>query len=61
METTLVYWGSMGIMENQMETIYWGSLRKIENKMETASFFKGNEQNISTAEASVVQGAGLSL
>ena len=29
METTIVYWGYMGIMENNMETtiVYWGEFR----------------------------------
>ena len=37
METTIVYWGFIGIMENQMETtiVYWGFIGKMEKKMET--------------------------
>ena len=46
METTIVYWGYNGIMENKMETtiVYWGYTtpimenqieKKMENEMET--------------------------
>ena len=37
METTIVYWSYIGIMENQMETtiVYWGYIGIMENKMET--------------------------
>ena len=34
METTVVYWGFIGIMENEMETtiVYWGYIGIMENK-----------------------------
>ena len=37
METTIVYWGYIGIMEKKMETaiVYWGYSLIMENKMET--------------------------
>ena len=36
-QTTTIYWGNIGIMENKMETtiIYWGNIGIMENKMET--------------------------
>ena len=36
METTVIYWGYMGIMENRVETtiVYWG-MGVMEKKMET--------------------------
>ena len=37
METTILYWGYIGIMEKKMETtiLYWGYIGIIEKKMET--------------------------
>ena len=37
METTIVYWGYIGIMEKNMETtiVYWGYIGIVEKKMET--------------------------
>ena len=37
METTIVYWGNIGIMEKKMETTiaYWGNIGIMEKKMET--------------------------
>ena len=37
METTIVYWGYIGIMEKKMETtiVYWGFIWIMEKKMET--------------------------
>ena len=37
METTIVYWGYIGIMEKKMETtiVYWGYIGIMEKKMET--------------------------
>ena len=37
METTIVYWGYIEIMETKMETtiVYWGYIAIMENKMET--------------------------
>ena len=37
METTIVYWGNIGIMEKKMETtiVYWGNIGIMEKKMET--------------------------
>ena len=37
METTVVYWGYIGIMETKMETtmVYWGYIGIMEKKMET--------------------------
>ena len=37
METTMVYWGNIGIMEKKMETtiVYWGNIRILEHKMKT--------------------------
>ena len=37
METTIIYWGYIGIMEKNMETtiIYWGYIGIMEKKMET--------------------------
>ena len=37
METTIVYWGSIGIIENKMEATigYWGYIGIMEKKMET--------------------------
>ena len=37
METTIVYWGYIRIMEKKMETtiVYWGYIRIMEKKMET--------------------------
>ena len=36
METTIVYWGSIRIMEKKMEStiVFWGSIRIMEKKME---------------------------
>ena len=44
METTVVYWGSIGIMEKQkMETtvVYWGYIGIMEKKMETTIVYWG--------------------
>ena len=39
METT-IYWGYIGIMENEMETtIYWGYIGIMENKSETTTYW----------------------
>ena len=40
METIIVYWGSIGIMEKKMETIIvcWGSIGIMEKKMQTTIF-----------------------
>ena len=37
METTIVYWGYIGIMEKKMKTtiVYWGYIGIMEKKMET--------------------------
>ena len=37
METTIVYWGYIGIMAKKMETtiVYWGYIGIMEKKMET--------------------------
>ena len=37
METTILYWGYIGIMEKKMEAtiLYWGYIGIMENKMET--------------------------
>ena len=37
LETTIVYWGYIGVMEKKMETtiVYWGYIGVMENKMET--------------------------
>ena len=37
METTIVYWGFIGVMENKKETtiVYWGYNRDSGNKAET--------------------------
>ena len=37
METTIVYWYNVGIMENRMETtiVYWYNIGIMENRMET--------------------------
>ena len=34
METTIVYWGYIGIMENELETtvVYWGYIGRMENE-----------------------------
>ena len=43
METTIVYWGFIGIMEKTMETtiVYWGSIGIMEKKMETTIVYWG--------------------
>ena len=43
METTIVYWGYIGIMENKMETtvVYWGYIGIMENQMETTIVYWG--------------------
>ena len=43
METTIVYWGCIGIMENKMETtiVYWGYIGMMENEMETTIVYWG--------------------
>ena len=44
METTIVYWGYIGIMGKKMETtiVHWGYIGIMEKKMETTlSFFDG--------------------
>ena len=37
MDTTIVYWGYIGIMEKKMETtiVYWGYIGIMEKNMET--------------------------
>ena len=37
METTIVYWGNIGIMKKKMETtiVYWGNMAIMEKNMET--------------------------
>ena len=39
METIIVYWGNIGIMEKKMETtiVYWGNIGTMEKKIETLS------------------------
>ena len=41
MESTIVYWGYIGILENKMETtiVYWGYTGTMENEMETTMVF----------------------
>ena len=41
METTIVYWGYIGVMETNMETtiVYWGYMGVMENNMETTIGF----------------------
>ena len=43
METTIIYWGYIGIMENEMETtiICWGYIRIMEKTMETTIIYWG--------------------
>ena len=43
METTIVYWGYIGTMENKMQTtiVYWGYIGIIEKKMETTIAYWG--------------------
>ena len=43
METTAVYWGYIGIMDNKMETtiVYWGYIGIMENKLETTIVYWG--------------------
>ena len=43
METTIEYWGYIGIMEKKMETTieYWGYRGLMENKMETTIEYWG--------------------
>ena len=43
METTIVYWGYIGIMENEMgtTTVYWGYIGIMENEMETTIVYWG--------------------
>ena len=38
METTIVHWGCIGIMEKKMETtiVHWGCIGIMEKNMETA-------------------------
>ena len=39
METTIVYWGAIGIVEQKMETtiLFWSLIGIRENEMETSS------------------------
>ena len=39
METTIVYWGYIGVMEKKMENtiVYWGYIGVMEKKMETTT------------------------
>ena len=42
METTIVYWGCIGIMGKNMETtstVYWGCIGIMERSMETTIVF----------------------
>ena len=43
METTIVYWGYIGIMEKRMETtiVYWGYSGIMEKRMETTIVYCG--------------------
>ena len=43
METTMVVWGHIGIMEKNMETtiVYWGHIGIVEKKMETTVVYIG--------------------
>ena len=43
METTIIYWGYMGIMEKKMEPtiVYWGFIGMVEKKMETTIVYWG--------------------
>ena len=43
METTIIYWGYIGIMENKMEAtiVYWGNIGIMEKKMETTIIYWG--------------------
>ena len=44
METTIVYWGYIGIMEKKMETtiVYWGYIGIMEENMETTIVYWGH-------------------
>ena len=44
METTIVYWGYIGIMEKKTETTmaYWGYVGILEMKMETTTVYWGS-------------------
>ena len=44
METTIVYWGYIGIMEKKMETtiVYWGYMGIMEKRMETTKYIGVN-------------------
>ena len=44
METTIVYWGYIGIMEKKMETtrVSWGHIGIMEKKMETTIVYWGH-------------------
>ena len=44
METTLVYWGHIGMMEKKMDTtlVHWGHIGMMEKKMDTAIAYWGN-------------------
>ena len=41
-ETTIVYWGNIGILENRMETtiVYWGYIGIMEKRMETPILYR---------------------
>ena len=45
METTIIYWGYIGVMEKKMETtiIYWGYIGVMEKKTETVMFARLEE------------------
>ena len=63
METTIIHWGSIGIMEKTMETtiaywrsreekmettiVYWGSIGITEKEMETTNCLEGQEGIVS--------------
>ena len=58
METTIVYWGYIGIMEKKTETtiVYWGYIGIMEKKMETTIMGKCRVYNPIISRVTVVMG-----
>ena len=59
METTIVYWGYIGIKEKKMETtiVYWGYIGIMENNMETTIVYCGYF-SVNVEHADGVRGQG---
>ena len=60
METTIVYWGYIEIMEKNMKTtiVYWGYIEIMEKKMETTIVYSHEGKAFRVSRVQVVSRLG---